>query len=472
MNGHEYEKVPIKVIRLLYEWWCNATGIKRELIDPIRLNSYAAVDLIRDKKWCPRVRNMAVAIETNNAYLDIHFPEDICAINKIISAEDPDHPWVEQQQQDPPEDESQFFTLDPGDKTEDQIRSLIEQKLHESVCKGQLRKELVDVVRNRANTFLTKGCPIQKLVNHYHKIETQGEPFAEKFFRMSTEQKEVLQKEIDQMLAMGVIEKIDSGSPWASRMLLVKKPDTTLRPCVDYRRLNAQTKRDSSPLPNIDDLLANVSRRKIYTQVDLYSGFWQIPLREEDKPKTAFITPMGLFQWTVMPFGLMNAPATFQTFMEKVLKPVLHDIVEVYIDDIVIFSENEEEHAKHVKIVFDLLHEAGLKMKIDKCHFGVKNMNFLGFNFSPEGLRPQPDKIKAVVEAKVTKSVTGILRFLGLVRYYQRFVPHLAELAQPLTALLRKERSPKEWGKDQDEAVQKIKEVFQSSALLTHFDPI
>ena len=98
-------------------------------------------------------------------------------------------------------------------------------------------------------------------------------------------------------------------------------------------------------------------------------------------------------------------------------------------------------------------------------------MNFLGFNFSPEGLRPQPDKIKAVVEAKVTKSVTGILRFLGLVRYYQRFVPHLAEIAQPLNALLRKERSPKEWGKDQDEAVQKIKEVFQSSALLTHFDP-
>ena len=119
--------------------------------------------------------------------------------------------------------------------------------------------------------------------------------------------------------------------------------------------------------------------------------------------------------------------------------------------------------------VFDLLRKAGLKMKIEKCHFGVKEMNLLGYNFRPDGLRPQEDRIKAVVEAKVAKTKTGILRFLGLVRYYQRFVPHLSELSQPLTSLLRKDRSIKEWGPEQDSAVAKIKEVFASADVLTHF---
>ena len=151
----------------------------------------------------------------------------------------------------------------------------------------------------------------------------------------------------------------------------------SLRPCVDFRKLNDISKRQSNPLPNIDDLLSYVGRGKVYTKVDLYSGFWQIPLRKSDREKTAFTTPGGLYQFKVMPFGLKNAPGTFQSYMEKVLKDVLHKFVEVYIDDIIIYSENEEEHAHHVQIVFSLLQQANLKMKIEKCNFGVKRIEFL-----------------------------------------------------------------------------------------------
>ena len=172
------------------------------------------------------------------------------------------------------------------------------------------------------DAFLTKGDPIQPLVDHEHVIETTGPAFKEKHFRVSPEQEAVLDQEIDLMISMGVIERCNSS--WASRLLMVRKPDMSWRPCVDYRRLNAMTVRQNNPLPVIDDLLVNVSKGQVYTQVDLYSGFWQIPMREEDKPKTAFTTPRGLFQWKVMPFGLMNAPATFQSYMEKVLEPLLH----------------------------------------------------------------------------------------------------------------------------------------------------
>ena len=218
-------------------------------------------------------------------------------------------------------------------------------------------------------------------------------------------------------------------------------------------------------------MLNRMAKGKVYTQVDMYSGFWQIPLAEEDREKSAFITPLGLFEWVVMPFGLTNAPATFQSFMEKVLHQYLGSICDIYIDDLVIYSENLEEHVEHVGKVFDLLKAEGLRMKIEKCHFAVQEMNFLGFVVTPEGLRPQPDKAAKIVDAVVKPTQKGILKFVGLVRYYQRFVPDLATLAQPLTSLLRKENNIKEWGEEQEQAIREIKEIFKSDRFLIHFDP-
>jgi putative transposase len=181
---------------------------------------------------------------------------------------------------------------------------------------------------DRRQAFLTKGCPIRPLVGASHDIEVSGRPFKEQPFRESPLQREVLEKEIKSMLKVGVIRP--SKSPWSSRLLVVKKPDGSWRPCVDYRRLNTMTKPNTYPLPVIDDLLAKVSEGKIFTQMDLYSGFWQIPMNPLDIEKTAFTSPLGLFEWMFMPFGLMNAPAPFQAVMENVLDTVLWKTCVVY----------------------------------------------------------------------------------------------------------------------------------------------
>ena len=167
----------------------------------------------------------------------------------------------------------------------------------------------------------------------------------------------------------------------------------------------------------------------------------------------------------------MNASTTFQAVMEKVLEPVLWKTCVVYIDDLVIFSETEEEHLEHLAEVLRLLDEAGLCMKIEKCHFGVRHMQLLGFDFREDGMRPQEDRALKIQQVVVERTRTGILSFLGIVRYYQRFMPHLADLSQPLTCLLRKERSVLEWGEAQDDAVQTMKDVFQSPDVLVHFNP-
>jgi hypothetical protein len=252
---------------------------------------------------------------------------------------------------------------------------------------------------------------------------------------------------------------------------LVKKSDGSWRPCVDYRRLNELTVRNNYPLPVIDDILASVGSGKVFTRIDLYSAFWQVPVKETDIPKTAFTCPMGLYEFVFMPFGLKNAPATFQCVINHVLAPVLGKFCVAYLDDVIIYSENEQEHAEHVKIVLDLLINAGLRIKIDKCDFGVTEMELLGFKVSDQGISPITERCVAIRDLSVEKSIKGIQSFMGLVRYYQRFVPRLAELSQPLTKLLRKENSISEWGPEQDQAVVKIKSSFLEPPLLSHFDP-
>ena len=215
------------------------------------------------------------------------------------------------------------------------------------------------------------------------------------------------------MLAMGIIEK--SYSPWASHIVPIKKKDGSTRICVDYRELNKVTKRDAYDSPKADLFLEVLAGKTVFSTLDLQQGFHQIPLSEKSKEKTAFRSglPGGeLFQYTKMPFGLMNAPMTFQRCMDRVFQGTTHHFVLVYIDDILVFSENEEDHLQHLKIVFNILKEKGFRLKAKKCALFQKSVTFLGHILSADGMVPDPEKVAPVKDCPVPKCQKDVRRFV------------------------------------------------------------
>jgi len=220
-----------------------------------------------------------------------------------------------------------------------------------------------------------------------------------------------VEKILEEMKQQGVIE--ESCSPWISPAVLVKKKDGTIRFCVDFRKLNAVTEKDSYPLPRIDDLLDRLSGNSWFTTLDLKSGYWQIKLRSQDKEKTAFSIGNGLWQFTVMPFGLCNAPATFERLMEKVLRPVLNKICMVYLDDVIIFGKTFEEMVENLREVFLLLRKANLKLNPKKCVFFKREVKYLGYLISEKGISTDPEKIEAVRNWPIPRS-----------RKQKRILPH------------------------------------------------
>ena len=209
-----------------------------------------------------------------------------------------------------------------------------------------------------------------------------------------------------------------SNSSWASPVVLVKKKNGKMRFCVDYRKVNSVTKRDSYPLPRIDEILDSLEGSKWFTSLDLASGYWQVEMDPKDKEKTAFITTQGLFEFNVMPFGLMNAPGTFQRLMDRVLQEVKGKFVLVYLDDINIYSKTFEEHLEHLNDVFKRLRAAGLKLGQEKCSFCKSKLIFLGHTISSNGVVPDPAKIEKVQNFPIPRNITELRGFIGLASYY------------------------------------------------------
>ncbi|XP_040296035.1 uncharacterized protein LOC121007851, partial [Bufo bufo] len=303
-----------------------------------------------------------------------------------------------------------------------------------------------------------------------HKVETPGQaPLRQPPYRIPEAVREGMRKEIDEMLRLGVIEP--SESPWASPVVLVPKKDGTTRFCVDYRRLNDKTVTDAYPMPRMDELLDRISAGKYLTTIDLCKGYWQIPLAEDAIPKSAFITPFGLYQFRVMPFGMKNAPATFQRMVDQLLRG-LQSFAGAYLDDIAIHSDTWEAHLEHVGVVLDRIRGAGLTLKPDKCHLGMGEVQYLGHRVGCGKQRPEPAKIEAVANWPTPHTKTQVMAFLGTAGYYRRFVPDYSALAKPLTDLTKK-KLPRQvlWSPECEVAFQALKTALVNAPVLVTPDP-
>ena len=269
-----------------------------------------------------------------------------------------------------------------------------------------------------------------------HTLETgSAQPTRQPPYRLPHAYREKIQQELETMEAEGIVES--SSSEWASPIVLVKKKDNSLRLCVDYRKLNGLTPVDAYPMPRIDDLIDKLGKAKYITTIDLTRGYWQVPVAPDVRHKTAFITPFGLYQFKVMPFGLSGAPATFQRMMDTLTRG-LSKSMGAYLDDFVIFSSTWTEHLQHVREVLCRLRKAGLTAKPRKCQFGMSKCIYLGHVVGSGEVSPDPAKLEAIRSFPIPVSKKQVRAFLGLAGYYRRFIPDFATIATPLSDVTRK----------------------------------
>ena len=267
------------------------------------------------------------------------------------------------------------------------------------------------------------------------------------------------------MLEQGVIQQ--SNSPWASPIVLVKKKDGKFRFCVDYRKLNAATKRDAHPLPRIDDLLDSLQGSTMFSTLDLRSGYWQIGMSPEDREKTAFITPEGLWEFLRMPFGVSNGCATFQRAIQIVLSGLKYDTCLCYFDDIIIPSVDLEQQCERLELVLSRFRQHNLRVKASKCCFGADKVTYLGHVVSAAGIQTDPKKIEAVASLEQPENVEQVRSFLGLAGYYRNFIPNFATLSAPLVQLTKK-GSKFLWTSSQEHAFLQLKSLLCSAPILAY----
>jgi len=305
-----------------------------------------------------------------------------------------------------------------------------------------------------------------------HSIETgNARPIKKSPYRIPHALKPVVDEHIDDMLKRKIIEP--STSPWSSSIVLVQKKSKAgsvkYRFCIDYRALNAVTKPDAYPIPNIVDTLDSLGKSKIFSVLHMASGYHQIAVKPEHKEKTAFSCHKGHFQFIKMPFGLNNAPATYQRCIDVVLLGLKGIACLVYLDDIICFSASMEEHAEKLRDIFERLEQANFKIQPEKCVFATDTVEYLGHICTPLGIRPDPKKVTAIEEYPVPKTVRDIPAFIGLAGYYRRHVPNFAGLAKPLTTLTKKD-VPFVWTPECQQAFDELKRILSTEPLLIYPD--
>jgi hypothetical protein len=300
-----------------------------------------------------------------------------------------------------------------------------------------------------------------------HHLRTNGPPIASPFRRLDAEKLAAAKAEFAELERDGIVRRSDS--PWASPLHMVRKADGSWRPCGDYRRLNGVTVPDTYPLPNMMDFTARIGGCKIFSKIDLRKGYHQIPMHAADIPKTAIVTPFGLYEYTRMTFGMRNAGSTFQRLMDRVVSGL--PAVFAYLDDLLIASASMEQHIQDLQEVFSRLQTAGLVVNAEKCLFAVQEMDFLGHRVSAAGISPLPHRVQALREHPQPGTVKELQGFLGAVNFYRRFVPAAAKILRPLTDALRGGAPPSAailWSPMMQQAFSEVKEALAAATLLSH----
>ena len=326
------------------------------------------------------------------------------------------------------------------------------------------RSQLAELLTEFADVFAVSSDDLGHTSLVTHTINTgSSQPIRQPARRLPLHKRAEADTLIKEMLQKKVIEP--SSSPWVSPIVLVKKKDGSTRFCVDYRKLNDVTVKDSYPLPRIDDCLDALAGCKWFSTLDLCSGYWQVAMAEADKPKTAFTTGNGLYQFTVMSFGLCNAPATFERLMEKVLSGLPWEVCLIYLDDIIVHGREFGEAMQRLRTVLQRLRDAGLKLSPKKCILLQRSVPFLGHVVSDHGVSTDPKKIEAVRTWPYPRTAKDVKSFLGLCSYYRRFVRGFADIARPLYKLTEEQREFR-WTRECEDAFCQLKSLLTTAPIL------
>ena len=329
------------------------------------------------------------------------------------------------------------------------------------------QKELADIV-NKSGVIKEKLGRVDCL---RHDIDTgDSPPINQRQYRSPIAKREAMRAEAEKMLIAGVIKP--SKSAWNSPVVLVAKPNGETRFAIDFRRVNAVTKKEAYPVPRIDDCLNSLGTGKYFTTLDLESAYWQVPMSDVSKEKTAFsIEGMGHLEFEVMPYGLVNAGACFQRLMDLCLNGLHWTHCLVYLDDVIVFGSTLKEHNERLSLVLKRIADFGLTLKSGKCKWAKTSVKYLGHVISGGTISTDPSKTAAVREFPVPTSVTEVRSFLGLASYYRRFVPNFAEVCKPLTTLTKTKGAPKfRWTEEANIAFQSIKALLTEAPCLTCFN--
>ncbi|GBG80016.1 hypothetical protein CBR_g30277 [Chara braunii] len=283
-------------------------------------------------------------------------------------------------------------------------------------------------------------------------------------YRLSIPEATELKCQLEELLRLDFIKP--SNSPWGAPVLFARKADGTLRLCIDYRGLNRYTVKNSYPMPRADELFDRLAGNRFFTKIDLRSGYHQIRVTTEDQPKTAFRSRFGHYEFTMMPFGITNAPATFQTAMNDIVRDILEEYVLVYLDDILVYSRTLEDHLRHLRDVLQRLRKHDLYAKLSKCRFAQRKVDFLGHHVSDQGLHKDDAKITAIAEWPVSTSAKQLRSFLGFTSYYSNFIQGYARYSYVLTSTLLRKNPPWFWTPLCEDAFRALKKAVTCAPVL------